>query len=106
MDVLIDIKTVEKQEDDMVYLFKTFSDPKTKLITQESLSLALKHLNIRESSEKMALLIAFAHEQPFLKLILSEQSSGKAMSSFIDVSGVNYEEFRRTFIRCTFLANS
>lgn len=91
--------------DDIEYLFKTFSDPQTKQITPDSLSRVLKHLSIRESADKMALLLAFAHEQPFLELILNEQTTGQPMSMSADRSGVGFDEFKRTFIRSTFLTN-
>lgn len=91
--------------DDIEYLFKTFSDPQTKQITHDSLCLSLKHLSIRESPEKTALLLAFAHEQPFLQLVVNEQTTGQPMSLGADRSGVAFDEFKRTFIRSTFLAN-
>lgn len=90
---------------DIEYLFKTFSDPQTNQITPESLSRALKHLSIRESPDKMALLLAFAHEQSFLQLVVNEQTTGQTMSMVADKSGVGFEEFKRTFIRSTFLTN-
>ena len=86
-------------------MFKTFSDAESGLITQDSLAHALKHLSIRESADKIALLMAFSHEQPFLQLVLNEQTTGKPMSVLADRSGVNFEEFKRTFIRSTFLTN-
>ena len=96
---------MEKQQTDIEYLFETFKDPESDMITHESLARALKHLSIRESADKIALLMAFAHEQSFLQLILNEQTSGKSMGMLADRSGINYEEFKRTFIRSTFLTN-
>ena len=96
---------MEKQREDIEYLFKTFSDPATNKITHESLSRSLKHLSIRESPEKVSLLLAFGHEQSFLQLILSEQTTGQPMSAFVNKSGIGFDEFMRTFIRSTFLSN-
>jgi hypothetical protein len=67
--------------------------------------LALKHLNIRESSDKQALLIAFAHEQSFLQLILQEQTSENPISAGANRDEISFDEFKRTYIRSTFISN-
>jgi hypothetical protein len=86
-------------------LFKTFSDTETGLITKESLARALKYLSIRESADKIALLMAFSHEQSFLQLVLSEQTTGKPMAVLADQSGVSFAEFKRTYIRSSLFIN-
>lgn len=95
---------MKDQEADINYLFKTFATSGAE-ITQSSLSTALRHLNVRESGEKLALLFAFAHEQSFLKLVLNEQVHGESAGSFADVRPITLEEFKRTFIRANYLAN-
>ena len=87
----------------MVYLFNTFADQSKQLITTESLQLALRHLNIRESEDKIKLFLAFANDQPFLELILKEQMSGESAGNYCDVSGINFEAFKRTFCRSNFV---
>lgn len=65
----------------------------------------MKHLSIRESADKIALLIAFGHEQSFLQLILNEQTTGQSISTFANKSGLTFGEFKRLFVRSAFLAN-
>lgn len=96
---------MKDQEDDIQYLFSTFSNPDTGTITQSSLATALRHLNIRESSEKLSLLFAFAHQQSFLNLVLNEQMHGQSAGSFADTRPITFSDFKSTFIRANFLAN-
>ncbi len=86
-------------------MFKTFSSAESGTITLSSLATALKHLNVRESAEKIGLLLAFANEQSFPKLVLNEQMHGESAASFSDTRPITLNEFKRTFIRSNFLAN-
>jgi len=93
-----------EQEDDIKYLFRVFADPKTTLITKDSLIQSLKHLSIRESEDKVMWLMAFANEESFSDLVLNEKVHSLSAVSSIKSKVINFEAFKRTFLRSSFLS--
>lgn len=100
------VQVATEQHGDMDYVFATLCDQESQLITCDSLARGLRHLSLRESADKMGLLLAFAHEQSFLRLILNEQMHGRPAADFACKEGVDFAKFKRTFIRSTFLATT
>jgi hypothetical protein len=79
-------------------------EPGSRVITGDSLARAIRHLSLRESEEKIALLLAFANDESFLELLLREKMHGDPPHIQVKSRGIDMAAFRRTFVRSSFLA--